>query len=63
MRIEKRLEKLEKGLKSTILWCAHIIIVEPGGSEKEAIEKIKAENEVHPDDDFTIIRLVEPDPN
>lgn len=60
MKIEKRLKQLEKKLKPTKPWCVHTIFIDPDGSQKEAVEKYKAKNEVGPDDEFTIIQFVAP---
>jgi hypothetical protein len=40
-----------------------IIIINSGGSKKEAIEEFKRTHDVHPDDELMIIRFMTPDPN
>ena len=60
MRVEKRLEQLEKKPTPTKPWRAHAIFIDPGGNEEKEIKKFKEENEVGPDDEFTIIQFVTP---
>lgn len=63
MNIKKRLELLEGKIQpATQPWKAPIIKVMPGQTAKEQIAKFKAENDVGPDDDFTVIKFVEPEP-
>lgn len=60
MKIENRIKKLEKKIIVPDLPKCHLVIVDPGASEEQAIEKYKAENEVGPKDEIFVVRFVSP---
>jgi len=61
MSIQKRLEKLEENIKpATQPWKAHMVLVDPGQSKADAVQKFKDEHEIAPGDEFSIFQLVDP---
>jgi hypothetical protein len=62
MNIKTRLAKLEKKTGKPETRKIHMVIVEAGRSQEEAVEEFKHTHDVSLDDAFTIIQFVKPDP-
>ena len=58
MTIETRIKKLEKKIITPTKLKYHVVLVEHGASEKEAIQKFKDHNELLPSDKLIVVQFV-----